>query len=88
MSQEKLLKPSQVAPLFGVDPKTVTRWIKEGRITSVRTLGGHNRLHPQEIELLLKLHYSGEILEARLAHLRMLIDFEEHNTIVAGRNKS
>lgn len=83
MSQEKLLRPSQVAPLFGVDPKTVTRWIKEGRMTSVKTLGGHHRLHPQEVELLLKLNYAGEVLEIRLDHLRMLIEFEEKHTIKA-----
>jgi excisionase family DNA binding protein len=38
-----LLTPSEVAALFRVDPKTVTRWAKAGRIECIRTLGGHRR---------------------------------------------
>jgi len=50
---ERLLTPSQVAALFAVDPKTVTRWAKDGRLTSVRTLGGHRRFsEAQVLELL------------------------------------
>ncbi|HET8582175.1 MAG TPA: helix-turn-helix domain-containing protein, partial [Jatrophihabitans sp.] len=37
---EALLTPSEVATLFRVDPKTVTRWAKAGKLTSIRTLGG------------------------------------------------
>ena len=40
---ETLLTPSEVATLFRVDPKTVTRWAKAGKLTSIRTLGGHRR---------------------------------------------
>src|SRR5881392_2537669 len=40
---EALLTPSEVATLFRVDPKTVTRWAKAGKLTSIRTLGGHRR---------------------------------------------
>ena len=36
---EKLLTPAEVAALFRVDPKTVTRWAKAGKLTSIRTLG-------------------------------------------------
>ena len=38
-----LLTPAEVAALFRVDPKTVTRWAKAGRIECIRTLGGHRR---------------------------------------------
>jgi excisionase family DNA binding protein len=41
--QENLLTPAEVAALFRVDPKTVTRWAKAGKLTSIRTLGGHRR---------------------------------------------
>lgn len=51
-SREVLLTPAEVAGLFGVDPKTVTRWARAGRLTSVRTLGGHRRYHPAEVEAL------------------------------------
>jgi excisionase family DNA binding protein len=51
--QEILLTPSEVATLFRVDPKTVTRWAKAGKLTSIRTLGGHRRYKESEVKALL-----------------------------------
>jgi excisionase family DNA binding protein len=51
--QEKLLTPAEVAALFRVDPKTVTRWAKAGKLTSIRTLGGHRRYRESEVRLLI-----------------------------------
>ena len=51
---EPLLTPREVATLFRVDPKTVTRWAKAGRITSIRTLGGHRRYREAEVRALLR----------------------------------
>jgi excisionase family DNA binding protein len=48
-----LLTPAEVAAAFRVDPKTVTRWAKAGKLTSVWTLGGHRRY--LEAEVLAKL---------------------------------
>ena len=53
-NQENLLTPAEVASLFRVDPKTVTRWAKAGKITSIRTLGGHRRYKESEVKALLK----------------------------------
>ena len=53
-NQEKLLTPSEVAAMFRVDPKTVTRWAKAGKLTSIRTLGGHRRYKDSEVKALLK----------------------------------
>jgi excisionase family DNA binding protein len=53
MIQEILLTPSEVAALFRVDPKTVTRWAKSGKLTSIRTLGGHRRYKESEVKALL-----------------------------------
>ena len=53
MSQETLLTPSEVATLFRVDPKTVTRWAKAGKLTAVKTLGGHRRYKESEVRALL-----------------------------------
>jgi excisionase family DNA binding protein len=50
---ESLLTPSEVATLFRVDPKTVTRWAKAGKLTSIRTLGGHRRYKESEVRSLL-----------------------------------
>jgi len=51
--QELLLTPAEVASLFRVDPKTVTRWAKSGKLTSIRTLGGHRRYKESEVKALL-----------------------------------
>jgi excisionase family DNA binding protein len=50
---DELLTPSEVAALFRVDPKTVTRWAKAGKLTSIRTLGGHRRYRASEVYSLL-----------------------------------
>lgn len=42
-------EPSDVAVLFGVDPKTVSRWSTQGKIPFFRTLGGHRRYHKAEV---------------------------------------
>lgn len=50
---EALLTPSEVAAMFRVDPKTVTRWAKAGKISSIKTLGGHRRYREAEVRRLL-----------------------------------
>lgn len=50
---ETLMTPSEVAKAFGVDVKTVTRWARAGKISSLRTLGGHRRFRASEISALL-----------------------------------
>ena len=50
---EPLLTPAEVATMFRVDPKTVTRWAKAGKLTSIRTLGGHRRYREGEVRALL-----------------------------------
>jgi excisionase family DNA binding protein len=50
---DPLLTPAEVASMFRVDPKTVTRWAKAGKLTSVRTLGGHRRYPEAEVRALL-----------------------------------
>jgi excisionase family DNA binding protein len=52
--QENLLTPAEGASLFRVDPKTVTRWAKAGKLTSIKTLGGHRRYKESEVKALLK----------------------------------
>ena len=50
---DALLTPAEVAALFRVDPKTVTRWARAGKLTSLRTLGGHRRYRESEVHSLL-----------------------------------
>jgi len=54
MADNELLTPGEVAVMFRVNPKTVTRWARAGRISSVRTLGGHRRFRASEIRQLLE----------------------------------
>jgi excisionase family DNA binding protein len=53
---DPLLTPGEVAALFRVDPKTVSRWAaaKPPRIRSVRTPGGHRRFRESEVKRLLR----------------------------------
>ena len=53
LESEALLTPAEVAMMFRVDPKTVTRWAKSGKLTSIRTLGGHRRYREAEVRSLL-----------------------------------
>ena len=54
MAENDLLTPSEVAEMFRVNPKTVTRWARAGRIGAVRTLGGHRRFRAAEIRRFLE----------------------------------
>jgi excisionase family DNA binding protein len=50
----RLLRPIEVAELFGVHRKAVGRWAEEGRLTTIRTLGGHRRFLEDEVHQLLQ----------------------------------
>jgi excisionase family DNA binding protein len=63
--QEVLLTPAEVASLFRVDPKTVTRWAKSGKLTSIRTLGGHRRYKESEVKALLSTTTNNSIRNGR-----------------------
>jgi excisionase family DNA binding protein len=60
---EALLTPAEVAAMFRVDPKTVTRWAKAGKLSSIRTLGGHRRYRETEVRALL----TGQVPAPRVA---------------------
>lgn len=53
---EGLLTPGEVAALFRVDPKTVTRWAISGKLPSVKTPGGHRRYRQADVTALLTAH--------------------------------
>ena len=65
---EPLLTPAEVASMFRVDPKTVTRWAKAGKLSAIRTLGGHRRYRESEVRALLQ----GQIPSQRVGDLSFL----------------
>jgi excisionase family DNA binding protein len=46
------LTGAQVAERLHVSVKTVSRWAKEGKLAHLRTLGGHRRYDPDQIDRL------------------------------------
>lgn len=53
MIPRELMTPSEVAEMFKVAPKTVTRWARTGRLpVAVVTLGGHRRFDRADVEAL------------------------------------
>jgi excisionase family DNA binding protein len=52
-SNDRLLRPEEVATIFGVATKTVQRWAKDGKLHPQRTLGGHRRYKESEVRQLL-----------------------------------
>ena len=49
LKSEALMTSAEVAALFRVDPKSVSRWARKGRLTSIRTPGGHLRFRKAEV---------------------------------------
>lgn len=56
-SNDKVLTPEEVAVMFRVDPKTVTRWAAAGKLAAFKTPGGHHRFY--ESVVLAKLEAGG-----------------------------
>lgn len=77
-SDEHLLTPAEVASLFRVDPKTVTRWAKAGKLTSIRTLGGHRRYRADEVYALLEAQSPSRNPDARSPEIRTAEQLRAH----------
>jgi excisionase family DNA binding protein len=56
-SVEPLITTGDVAKIFKVDPKTVTRWARDGKLPYVTTLGGHRRYSERLIKSYLADHH-------------------------------
>ena len=54
IESERMLRPREVALLFKVDPKTVTRWAKSGKLTPIVLPSGHRRYRYSDVEVLMK----------------------------------
>ena len=80
---ERLLTPGEVAALFRVDPKTVTRWATAGRIGSIRTPGGHRRFRESEVKSLLA-ELTTEAQQGRLRVPSAAVTPRPHKSVQTG----
>ncbi len=54
MENSKYYTVPEAAKKFGVDRRTMSRWVADGKIQSIATPGGHHRIKRMEIDRLLK----------------------------------
>jgi predicted site-specific integrase-resolvase len=52
-SEVELLTSEQVGAIFGVDPRSVTRWANIGRLPFTTVLGGEHRYRVEDVRRLL-----------------------------------
>lgn len=64
---DDLLRPAEVAELFGVRPPTIARWAREGKLTPFLTPGGHRRYSRTSIQRLLRGEAAPSEAERQLA---------------------
>ena len=62
-SGQALLTSREVAALFGVDFRTVTRWTAGGKLASIRTPGGHHRYRRADVDRMLSGLSAEDLLE-------------------------
>ncbi len=56
ITRDSLLTSYEVGELLQVDPSTVNKWVKEGRITAFKTPGGHHRIRAADLLGFLEQH--------------------------------
>jgi excisionase family DNA binding protein len=53
---DRLLTSHEVGSLLQVNPSSVNKWVKEGRIQAFRTPGGHRRIRARDLVEFLDVH--------------------------------
>jgi len=76
---ERLLRPKEACSRLGVSYSTLRRWVKEGRIRAVQTIGGRYRIPESEVRRLLSGAVGGEaraVIYARVSSSDQRSDLE------------
>ncbi|MGH9126733.1 MAG: helix-turn-helix domain-containing protein [Acidimicrobiales bacterium] len=47
---EQYLSRGEAARRLGVPPRTVQEWARHGKLPCIRTLGGHRRFSPSDVD--------------------------------------
>lgn len=58
----RLMTPGEVAALFRVSPKTVSRWAASGRLPGMQTPGNHWRFNESTVHELLQQGFDGDYI--------------------------
>lgn len=53
-SPHQIMTPDEVAQMWQVHVKTVTRWAQDGKLVSIRTPGDHRRYSREQVEALMR----------------------------------
>jgi len=70
---ERLLTSHEVGALLQVNPSSVNKWVKEGRIAAFRTPGGHRRIRARDLVEFLDGHQMPVPARLQAASRRRLI---------------
>lgn len=57
---EKLYTIKQVAEMFSVHPNTVRRWIKQGKLKTIKLEVGTERITESELKVFMGVEYNGK----------------------------
>lgn len=60
---DELMKPGEIGTILRVNPKTVTRWFKAGKVRGIRTPGGHIRVFAVDVAAMLHPNTSSDETE-------------------------
>ena len=83
----KYLLSSEVAELFEVSCRTPPRWANEGKISSLKTPGGHNRFPVDEIEALIRDHYTESYAGKKLREMAAMIERRQGDELWAAAHR-
>jgi excisionase family DNA binding protein len=61
---EKLYRSHEAGIILNVNRQTIRRWINDGKINAIKTVGGHNRIPASEIDRLLSNSSGGNLFES------------------------
>lgn len=61
---ERLFTPAEVAVMLRVDPSTVSRWHRRGRLAAILTPGGHRRFRESDVCALMRPSESNTLRRA------------------------
>ena len=78
MEEKEWYTTGEAAKILGVSFRTIKRWIYSGKISAVKTVGGHYRIHREEIERL-RSHVGDQFAEdiIKLVEKRKVMYFRE-----------